>query len=184
MDRSPVDMPYWREVVLAKLSRKPVIECLLPGLLLLLLIPIEVTCAKSAFETIGEINSGVCWSVCIAGNSLTLILDVYWRFAAALVAILTGLYIIPYQVSLMVSLYQVQAEATRIVAFAYETERTTGQFPGTLPKYTYDNPERTEFIQSYQCGQQFGGFQLFYRVGTESTSHGYSPKDGWSYYPD
>ena len=53
----------------------------------------------------------------------------------------------------MVRLYQVQAEAARIVAFVYETERTTGQFPGTLSKYTYDNPEMTEFIQSYQCGQ-------------------------------
>ena len=154
------------------------------GLLLLLLIPLEVSCAKSAFETIGEISSGVCWSVCIAGNGLTLILAVYWRFAAALVAILTGLCIIPYQVSLMVRFYEVQAEAARIVTFAYETERTTGQFPGTLSQYTYDNPDMSEFIQSYQSGQQFGGFQLFYRVGTESISHWYSPKDGWSYYPD
>ena len=44
--------------------------------------------------------------------------------------------LIPYQVRLMIRLYQVQAEAARIVAFAYETERTTGQFPGTLSKYT------------------------------------------------
>ena len=75
------------------------------------------------------------------------------KWAHALVVILTGLCIIPDQFSLMVRLYQVQAEAARIVAFVYETERTTGQFPGTLSKYTYDNPEMTEFIQSYQCGQ-------------------------------
>lgn len=135
-------------------------------------------------ETIGEISSGLYWTVCIAGNGLTLILAVYWRFAAALVAILTGLCIIPYQVSLMVRLYQVQAEAACIMAFAYETERTTGQFPGSLSEYTYYNPDMSEFVQSYQSGQEFGGFQLYYRVGTESTSHGYSPKDGWSYYPD
>lgn len=29
-----------------------------------------------------------------------------------------------------------------------------------------------------------GGFVLFYRVGTENTSHSYAPEYGWGYYPD
>lgn len=92
--------------------------------------------------------------------------------------------IIPYQLMLAKRLIDVQAEATRIVAFAYRAKADTGGFPADLSGYSFANPEVARFVQEYDRYRNTDGFQLLYRVGTESTSHWYSSKTGWGYYPD
>ena len=153
-------------------------------LLLLLLVPVELLCAQAAFETLGEIDSGLYWVVTIGGNCAVILVAIRSRTVAATLAVLLGLAIIPYQIVLMHRHARVQAEASRIVAYAYETKANTGRYPMDLSEYSYQHPETSKFIQGYYTGPQQGGFQVVYRVGTKSTSHRYSPKDGWSYYPD
>ncbi len=36
----------------------------------------------------------------------------------------------------------------------------------------------------YRIDPSYGGFMLSWYVGTPDTSHWYSPKTGWGYYPD
>ena len=61
----------------------------------------------------------------------------------------------------------------------------TGEFPADLAQYAFRDAAMRPFIQAYQRNEaECGGFCLAYRVGTEATSHSFSPKDGWGYYPD
>ncbi len=70
------------------------------------------------------------------------------------------------------------------MTFAYEERIHTGRFPVSLAGYEYEDPEMDEYIQRYQTEDGGDEFSLFYRVGTENTSHSYTSRSGWSYYPD
>ena len=106
------------------------------------------------------------------------------RLWPAVGAIVLAVVIIPYQLWLGARLLRVQSEAARIVTYAYEEHARTGAYPVDLSGYHYHDPSVRSFVQRYAAEDRHGGFQLVYRVGTENTSHWYSPKDGWAYYPD
>jgi hypothetical protein len=152
--------------------------------LLLVLVPVELFCAAAAFETLGDIDCSLYWLIVIGGNGLVLLLAIWRRFAAVVLAVALALAVIPYQLLLVHRLWQVQNEAARIVGYAYETKIQTGDYPADLGGYEYQTPATRKYIQGYHVDKKHGGFLLVYCVGTESTSHWYSPKDGWSYYPD
>ena len=153
-------------------------------LCLAVLIPVEILCARAAFETIGEITSWQYWALVIVSNSLVLLVAIASRKVALALALLLGLAIVPYQLLLMRRHSLVRAEAARIVTYAYETKASTGAYPAGLDGYAFERPEVRKYIQGYYVGEQYGGFQVMYRVGTETTSHWYSPNGGWDYYPD
>lgn len=79
---------------------------------------------------------------------------------------------------------RVQAEVTRIVAYAYETRAETDTFPNDLSAYTYRDPATAPFVQGYTLSENGHHFMIHYRIGTESTSHWYDSSTGWGYYPD
>ena len=158
-------------------------EAILFILLMLVLIPLEVLCAFLAYETLGEISSLV-YLLLVGLNLVPIVLAFRNRITAALGAIALALAIIPYQLVLGDRLLRVQAEAARVVTYAYEYKVNTGQFPPDLAQYQFHDPDMKAFIQKYQPDNSQDGFALYYRVGTESTSHSYSTANGWGYYPD
>ncbi len=159
-------------------------EILLFALLMGVLIPLELLCALLAYETLGEITSYIYFMGIVGLNSLFIILAFRYRAAAALSAVLLALLIIPYQVILGQRLLRVQAEATHIVAFVFEQKVQSGAFPSDLSSYAFHDAEMKAYIKSYQLDEVREQFTVFYRVGTESTSHWYSSQNGWGYYPD
>jgi hypothetical protein len=159
-------------------------EPLLFALLLGVLIPLELLCALLAYETLGQVTSSIYFIGIVGLNSLFIILALRYRAAAALSVVLLALLIIPYQVVLGQRLLRVQAEATQIVAFVFEQKVQSGAFPSDLSNYTFHDADMKAYIQSYQLDEVRAQFTVFYRVGTESTSHWYSSKTGWGYYPD
>lgn len=161
--------------------KKP--EVLLFILLMGVLILVEILCARLAYETLGEVASGV-YAVAVGVNLIFILLAVRSRTAAALGAVALALLIVPYQVVLADRLVRVQVEAARIVAYVYEQRLKTGDYPTDLSDYIFDDSEMAPFIQEYQRDEARGGFRLAYRVGSEWTSHTYTPDDGWGYYPD
>lgn len=153
--------------------------------LILVLALLEAACVTIAYHTLGEIPRFLYGLIVAAGNLGILLLAWRNRWAAAFAALLLALAIVPYQTVLAVRLCRVQAEAAHIVAYAYEQRLQAGQFPADLTGYTFGDAAMRPFIQGYQRdAAACGGFCLFYRVGTESTSHSYSPRNGWGYYPD
>ena len=73
--------------------------------------------------------------------------------------------------------------------FLYNSQRYSEDLDFALERaqtaYDFRAAAVRPFIQSYARNEtDCGGFCLFYRVGTESTSHSYSPRNGWGYYPD
>ena len=147
-----------------------------------LLVPLELFCARLAFETLGEVTS-LLYFIALSLNLILVLLAFRNRLLAAVGLILLALAIIPYQLYLGDRLYRVQAEASRIVTYVYEQKIHTGNYPPNLANYRFNDSKMEPFIQSYH-GDEEHGFSLFYRVGTESTSHSYISEIGWGYYPD
>ena len=148
-----------------------------------IIVPLEVLCAYLAFETIGEVTSTL-YFMAIGLNLLFIVLAIRFRTLAALSVILLALAIIPYQLLLGHRLVRVQAEASRLVTYAYEERTDTGEFPRDLANYEFHDQKMETYIQDYRVKEDGGEFSLFYRVGTETTSHYYSSELGWGYYPD
>ena len=148
-----------------------------------ILVPLELFCAYLAFETIGEVTSTL-YFLAIGLNLLFIVLAIRFRTLAALGVILLALAIIPYQLLLGHRLVRVQAEASRLVTYAYEERVDSGEFPRDLANYEFHDPEMEEYFQTYRVEEDGSEFSLFYRVGTENTSHHYMSESGWGYYPD
>jgi hypothetical protein len=159
------------------------VETWLFVLLLGVLVPLEIFCAYLAYETLGQVVSAL-YFLAVGINLVFILLAVRSRSLAALGVVALALVIIPYQLLLGQRLVRVQAEAARIVSFAYEQKIATGEYPPDLASYTFYDPEMEKYVQDYQVDASLGGFVVFYRVGTETTSHSYSPRYGWGYYPD
>ncbi len=158
-------------------------EVILFMLLAAILIALEVISAILAYETVGAITSYL-YFVAIALNIVLLVVSVRSRLVAALGMSVLALALVPYQFMLAQRMTRVQAEAARIVAYAYETKLSNGEFPIGFADYVPHDPDAQKFIQEFRRDPSQGGFVLCYQIGTESTSHCYSPRSGWTYYPD
>ena len=163
---------------------KPKTEALVVALLFACLIPLELLCALLAYETIGEMTRSLYLLGIVAFNLLFSLLALRHRAAAALGAVALALLVIPYQVVLGDRLLRAQAEAARIVAFAYEQKIQQGTFPADLSGYTFGDAALKPYFHEYQLDKTRGQFAVSYWIGTESTSHSYSSETGWGYYPD
>jgi hypothetical protein len=151
---------------------------------ILILFAAELLCAWAAYETIGET---VCSLYCLAivvGNAVILLISFTSRSVATVIAVILAAGIIPYQLVLVQRLVRVRAEAARIAAYAFDGKARTGQYPLDLSGYTFKDEYSRKYIQEYWASEEKDDFQVTFCVGTESTSHWYSPKDGWCYYPD
>lgn len=153
------------------------------AMLFAVLIPLEIACAFLAFETIGEVVSAA-YLLAVALNGLFLFAAIWSRRAAVMAALALGLLIIPYQLVLGLRLLRVQAEASRIVDWAYEHRLAAGSFPKDLTSYIFNDAATRPYIQSYYLSRRHDEFTVLFCVGTTSTSHWYSSRGGWGYYPD
>lgn len=153
-------------------------------LLMAILVPLELLCAALAYHTLGEITSGIYFFLVVGLNLVCVAVAFYSRLAGALLAVLLGLAIIPYQLLLGHRFIKLQHESARIVAYVYEHKLQTGDYPADLSRYEFEDPSLQAYIQTYRRDEERGGFALNYRVGTQNTSHSYSPRHGWGYYPD
>ncbi len=147
------------------------------------MVGLEFVAARLAYETVGAVASAIYWAA-IGANLLFIPIAFRSKLLATVGIVLLGLVLIPYQFVLGERLWRVQLEASRIVAFAYETRISTSSFPTSLVEYVFDDPATEPFIQEYRSDAAGKEFILCYSVGTESTSHCYSPQTGWTYYPD
>lgn len=153
-------------------------------LLLAILLPVEVFCGLLAYETIGEVTSGIYMLGIIVLNGLLIVLYFRHRRAALLGLLVVALLIVPYQLALGDRLLRVQAEVTRIVAYAYETRTASGAFPADLAAYTYSDPDVQPYVQGYLLDETGQHFTVTYFVGTPTASHWYDSFTSWGYYPD
>jgi hypothetical protein len=145
-----------------------------------------MTCAGGllAYETLGEVISALYLLATLLAQVPLLIIAQMSRRWAMIGAVGLALAVVPYQLYLGIRFLRVDAEAKRIVAYAWGVQQAAGSFPATLNNYSFTDPGTKRFIQAYEVLPRTGDFVLTYRVGTESTSHWYSSDTGWGYYPD
>ncbi len=151
--------------------------------LALVAVALEVIAARIVYETLGAVASTL-YGTAIAINLIFFLIAFRSRLLAIAGIVLLALAIVPYQFVLAERLWRVQTEATRIIAFAYETRVSGSSYPTSLADYSFYDSSTKPFVKDYRLDDAADGFILCYSVGTESTSHCYSPKDGWTYYPD
>ncbi len=153
------------------------------ALLAVTLVALEAMSALLAYETIGAVTSTLYW-LAIGINVVFFVLAMRKPMLAATGMVLLALVMVPYQVTLAQRLWRVQSEATQIAGWSYEQKLANGDFPATLAAYRYRDPDTRTYIQEFRPDTAAGGFVVCYYVGSASTSHCYSPKNGWTYYPD
>ena len=129
-----------------KLKRDRIIFTLL---LLLALLPLEITASIVARETYGEVTSGFLLMGCIGLNIFALALCVAHFWSGIIVMLSFGLLIIWWQIGLVLRMYNVGNEATNIVHWVYSERIKTGDFPKDLSEYVFLRPECKEYIQNY-----------------------------------
>ncbi len=91
--------------------------------------------------------------------------------------------IIPRQVQLGLRLSSLEREGRGIVAYL-ENARLNSAYPADLSGYTFNRPANRPYFYYYGLDTNEGGFVLCFYVDHPNVSHRYSPKDGWTYYPD
>lgn len=158
-------------------------EGVLIGLVAIVVVALEVVSARLAYETLGA-GASTLYGLATAINLPFILLAFRRRLLAIAGIVLLALVIVPYQFVLAERLWRVQTEAARIVAYAYETRVSASAYPTSLADYSFYDSTTEPFVKEYGLDAAAGGFILCYSVGTESTSHCYSPKNGWTYYAD
>ena len=166
-----------------KTDVSPSTEKWLFAILVIILVALELLCARLAYNTLGEVTS-MLYFLAVGLNLVFILLAFRSRSIATIMILLLALIIIPYQFYLGNRLVRVQSEASRIVTYAYEEKTASGAYPPTLEDYEFHDAEMEPYIQRYDVEPDGGGFSLYYRVGTENTSHHYISQTGWGYYPD
>ena len=152
--------------------------------LLAVTVPVEMACAGLAYHTVGEIVSRLLF-IAVGLNAIPALLFLRRRPVLSTILVLAiAAAIVPYQGMLGHRLIVLQDEAGQIVRYVGGAKRETGEYPTDLSGYSYRDPSLREHFHEYQPDDSAGGYRLSWFVGTPQTSHSYSPRDGWSYYPD
>lgn len=152
--------------------------------LLAVAVVVEVAAAWLAYHTIGAIASTLLF-LTVGLNLVAIILHlVHMPSLAVLAALALFVAIVPYQGLLGYRLLALQEEAGNVVSHLYDARLRTGEYPADLSGYSFQDPSLRPFFQEYRQDAGLGGFGLYWYVGTPSTSHSYSPRQGWVYHPD
>ncbi len=150
-----------------------------------ILLPIELVCVGIAYETIGEVLQGALILMFLGGNLIGFLLLLFRLPRAAMVWLLFfALLIIPHQSWLGLRLAMLRYEAGQLVAYLEQTKKATGEYPPDLSGYTFRFPSLDDHFHHYAPSSTQGGFEVRWHVNTRGIAHWYSPRDGWSYYPD
>ena len=151
---------------------------------ILSLIVVELFCAKLAFETIGEVASGVYFfAVLLNIIPIALLLLRKQQAVAVSVIFFIGVIIVPYQIFLGNKLLLLKEEASNITAFIYDQKIKDGNYPQNLSDYQFLHQSiKKHFDYRIESNDKF---VVSFYVGTQGTSHFYSSEiKRWEYYPD
>lgn len=167
--------------VAMKLHLRPVcFASILVGLLLL-----DCVSVVLAYHTIGEVISGLYLVAIALAHVAALGVALVNRRAALITAATITVLALPFQLFLGVRWWRIHREAERIIAYAEDHRQQTGAYPTSLTEYAYHDRYAQSFFRDYQLSRRSSSdYSLSYRIGTPSTSHTYSPRNGWSYYAD
>jgi hypothetical protein len=146
--------------------------------------------AHLAYYTIGLIEEMAYWFAILVPGVSFVILGLFAktrRLGYVWLLTLAAL-LVPYQIVLGARWYRLDAEARAIISYLKAYHAKHGAYPADLSGFTSQRPELgREFIYSTSPngpGIPSPAFYLGYSIGSETTTHDYTPERGWFYYPD
>lgn len=170
-------------------ASKRSIACAL--LVLLALVGAECVCADLAYYTLSELDGFLLYGLVLLNAMALLLCFISWR-AGILAALLIAMLVIPEQVELNIRWRLQQREAVHLIHYLEQQKLARGSYPSDLVGYKCLTPK---IRSSVYCESGNGcdvtywpdqpcGYVISYHIGSTTTCHEYSPKNGWSYYPD
>ncbi len=152
--------------------------------LLAVAVAAELAGAWLAYHTIGAVASTILFWV-VALNVVPIVLHAARKPYLAVLAVLAlFVVIVPYQALLGHRLLALQDEVGGAVSYLYDARLRTGEYPADLSGYSFHDASLRPYFQEYRRDSDLGGFGLYWYVGAPGTSHSYTPRQGWGYYPD
>lgn len=151
-------------------------------LILLTFVILEIVACYYAYYTLGEVKQFFCLLI-FSLNIFPLVFYLLkFKRISSIIAITIGLFLIPYQIFLLVQWSQLKKEASMIVEYIYDYQKDNGEFPKDIAQYEFANGNLVGHF-SYKTGSK--GFGLQYYVATKGITHFYYDTIGkWEYYPD
>jgi len=143
---------------------------------------LEAMAAAIAWHTRGEIHRGLRDAAILLNLAWLAAYGLGWRRLAVMGVLALGLVLVPWELMLGMRWLALRSEAERIVSHVTNEWRATGRKPKDLAGYQFRHPELVPHI-IYFPGRT-GSFQVEYWVASPTTSHSYSPEQGWQYHPD
>jgi len=153
-------------------------------ILTIAVMPIELACAHLSYYTIGVIYSGSLYVIVLLFNIFFFLVATTRPTIGVTLVFTLALFIIPYHLFLGNRLIRVQAEAARIVTYAYEQKLKTGEFPTDFSDYKYEDSAMKKFIIIDFDNNSDEALRVSYWVGNKNASYWFSSKTGWNYRPD
>jgi hypothetical protein len=149
---------------------------------------LELYAAHLAYYTIGEIVSAGYVVLVIFNVPAALLLAFGYRWLPLGLILALALFLVPEQLELLHKWNQCDEEAHSVVAYLESCRKRTGTYPDDLSGYRFLYPELIRDFhyrkEVYFTMNVVLSYQISYHIGTETTSHDYSPTRGWFYYPD
>jgi hypothetical protein len=155
---------------------------------LIVAVGFELYAAHLAYYTIGEIASGGLYILILLNIPAVVLLALGLRWLPIGLIAALALFIVPEQLQLLHKWNRCDEEAHSVIAYVEAFKKRTGAYPDDLSEYRFVYPDlRSEF--HYDKDVMWSAttalpYQVRYHVGSENTSHDYSPTRGWFYYPD
>lgn len=151
----------------------------------LALLPFEVAASFLAYWTLGWSSTAELLIATIIFNFIFLVIALVQFRVALILAVMYGMLIVGYQVTLGVRWAYVYSESKQIVNWAYSEQSKAGVFPEDLGTYSFKYPEYKGLIHYDRSSvKDRPEFSVSYHVGTQDTYHYYHSKQGWGYVDD
>jgi hypothetical protein len=149
---------------------------------------LELYAAHLAYDTIGEISSGGLVLLVSFNIPAAILLACGYRWVPLGLIVGLAMFIVPEQLRLLHKWNRCEEEARSVIAYLESSKKRSGAYPDDLSGYRFLHPE---LIGDFHYGKDLRyssnevlPYRIRYHIGTETTSHDYSPTRGWFYYPD
>ena len=144
-------------------------------------IALEAHAAQVSYYTIAEMASVALFCAILLNVVAVLVLAFGRGKTAEVLAVLLAALIVPEQILLQIGWNRRDSEARSVIAFVEATKKQTGTYPDDLSGYYFRHADLQGQIRSTKNPTKIKF--VSYSVGSNSTTHDYSPAHGWFYYP-
>lgn len=145
---------------------------------------LEVIFGITSFYTLGEINQIYFITLMLIINIISFLLIKLSQKLSLLVTSAFASLLVIIQVFYAYEYISINKEIKKIVSHLHNYHYENNKYPINLDNYTWTKKTSKDNIRYYHDNFDCIEYCIEYNFTFSSTSHFYTPSQGWSYYPD